>query len=158
MLSLTRKTDYALVALAYLGQCRAGGELAVSARRIADQFHLPLPLLMNILKDLAHAKLVTSTRGQAGGYALANEPEQITVLEVITAIEGPVRLTQCTDEVPAPGQECQICGCGIREPMRRLHNRIQGFLEDVTLADLMSSEVDLPASSVRVNLLETTKT
>lgn len=154
MLSLTRKSDYALVALAYLGQCRAGGELAVSVRRIADQFNLPLPLLTNVLKDLAHARLVTSTRGQAGGYALANDPENITVLEVVTAMEGPSRLTQCADDLTVLGQECRVCGCGIKGPIRRLHQRIQSFLEDMTLADLMQSEVEAGASrGVKMNLL-----
>jgi Rrf2 family protein len=154
MLGLTRKTDYALVALAYLGQRRAAGEEAASARRIADQFKLPLPLLMNVLKDLAHAKLVTSTRGQAGGYALASDPEHVTVLEVITAMEGPARLTQCADDLTVLGQECRVCGCGIKGPIRRLHHRIQSFLGEVTLADLMRPGVDFPSGRVTVNQLD----
>ena len=155
MLSLTRKSDYALVALAYLGQRRVACEPAVSARKIADQFNLPLPLLMNILKDLAHAKLVSSTRGQSGGYTLAHDPENVTILEVITALEGPSRLTPCADDLTVLGQECQVCGCGIRGPIRRLNQRIQSFLENMTLLDLMETDPDAEhlSSGVKVNLL-----
>lgn len=144
MLNLTRKTDYALVALAYLAQRRAAGEAGVSARRIGDQFNLPLPLLMNILKELTHARIINSTRGQQGGYTLAGPPEEVTLLDVITAMEGPVKLSACSDTLPILGQQCPIQeACLIRGPIRRLHGRIRGFLEEVTLADLIESKVDV---------------
>ncbi len=138
MLSLTRKTDYALVALSYLGERRLGGEPPVSARKIADLYHLPLPLLMNILKELTHARLVISTRGQQGGYALAADPGQITLVDIVTATEGPVRLAICTDGLPIMGQGCQLeSGCPVRAPVRRLHERLNDWLGQVTLADLL---------------------
>ena len=103
MLSLTRKSDYALVALSYLGQQHAlAQETPVSARRIADQFGLPLPLLMNILKALSHAGLVTSTRGPQGGYVLSQSPEEISILDVVNAIEGPVRVALCAPAIHHP--------------------------------------------------------
>ncbi|MCX5658664.1 MAG: Rrf2 family transcriptional regulator [Planctomycetota bacterium] len=154
MLSLTRKCDYALIALAYLAQQRVAGETSVSARKIADAYGLPLPLLMNILKDLTHEHLVVSTRGPAGGYALANEPEQISLLAVIRAVDGPPRFARCADPLPIAGQECDIQDCcPVREPIQRLHERIQGFLAEVTLADLMTSKVDVPSSQVGVPAL-----
>jgi Rrf2 family protein len=151
MLSVTRKTDYALVALAFLGQRKAAGEASVSARRIADQFHLPLPLLMNVLKALSQARLVTSTRGQQGGYALAADPEEINLLDIVTAIEGTPRFAPCTDELPILGQTCPIQNCLIRTPVRRLHDRIKGFLRETTLADLMETQlVDVRLEAVGV--------
>lgn len=182
MLSLTRKSDYALVALTYLGhQARAGGvpggmmeetslrssgessggasggasgEISggggegesISARRIASRFRLPLPLLMNILKSLAHAGLVVSSRGPQGGYMLARPPETISVLDVVMAIEGPVRLTLCNGEDASVSGDggCTASGCClIKHPIRQLNRRLEAFLGAVTLLDLMQP-ADLP--------------
>lgn len=154
MLNLTRKTDYALVALAYLAQRRTAGEVAVSARRIADTFDLPLPLLMNILKELAHAKVLTATRGSAGGYTLARDAGQISLLEVITALEGPVQFAQCTDAIPGStilGQGCVVASkCIIRDPVRRIHDRIRNLLEEITIADLVDSKVNVGVDEIGI--------
>ena len=168
MLSLTRKSDYALVALSYLGQ-QQGEEQAVSARKIADQFGLPLPLLMNILKSLSHAGLVTSTRGPQGGYVLSAKPDKVSILDVVNAIEGPIRVAMCTlqdgQESAGEGLEagsdtstpdkatacCPVAGmCPIEGPIRRLNQQLQGFLAGVTLADLLGPQVDVPLEKVGV--------
>ena len=161
MLNLTRKTDYALVALAHLAEQRSGGEANVSARRIAEQFGMPLPLLMNILKELAHAQIVRSTRGINGGYELAVAPDQVSILDVVSAMEGPFRLSFCSKDALAPDEaqpenatnhgrsECQIAGCcPIREPIQRLHERLYQFLDGVTLSDLIQSKVDVTTASI----------
>lgn len=154
MLSLTRKCDYALVALVHLAHRRAAGQPPVSARRIAEAFNLPLPLLMNILKELTRDRMIASTRGPMGGYVLAEDPEQIRLLAVVRAVDGPPRITLCTDPLPIMGQNCEIQGqCPLREPMQRLQERIQGFLAEVTLADLMGSKVDVPSWRVGVPTL-----
>lgn len=143
MLNLTRKADYALVALAYLSQRREDAGGPVSAREIASRFTLPLPFLMNLLKRLVQGGLVTSTRGSSGGYELAMDPGEITLMRVLNEVEGPVRFARCADTLPVlrndceEGQGCPIAEhCPIRGPIRRLHERICGFLEGVTLADL----------------------
>ncbi len=140
MLSLTRKTDYALVALAMLGQRRALGLGPVSARVVAEQYNLPQPLLMNVLKELGQARIVTSTRGATGGYELAHDPAQVSVLDVITAIEGPVRLAQCCDGLPVMGQGCAVeaASCPAKGAVKHLHRRLVGLLESVSLQDLLA--------------------
>lgn len=143
MLSLTRKSDYALVALAYLGRNYQQQRKAVSARHIAELFGLPLPLLMNILKELCQARILNSTRGVRGGYSLAIDPAQVSLLEVVTAIEGPMQFTQCTDGLPIIGQGCELAeGCPIRGPIRKLHERINRFLEQTSLQDLLDDYED----------------
>lgn len=139
MLTLTRKTDYALVALSHLAHRRAEASGPVSARQIAESYHLPLPLLMNILKELAQAKLVTSTRGATGGYELAVEPTRVSLLEIINATEGPVKLTACCDGLPIVGQGCEVAdGCPIQGSIQKLHKRLVGFFEGVTLDELIN--------------------
>ena len=145
MLNLTRKTDYALVALAYLArQERDGAEhgspasASVSAREIAERFTFPTPALMNVLKSLCKADLVKSSRGASGGYTLAAEAQNVSLLDVVEAIEGPLRLARCVESNDAADQACDIeCVCPIRDPIQRLHSRLQDFLEQVTLAELI---------------------
>ena len=145
MLSLTKKTDYALVALSCLAQRAVEGAPPVSARKLADEHGLPFALIANILKDLHQAKIVSSTRGPQGGYALALPTSRITLIDVITATEGPIRLADCGDDLPVLGQGCQIaCKCPVREPMRRLNDKLREFLDSITLADLFDSRIDVP--------------
>ncbi len=144
MLALTRKTDYALIALTYLARCqgRSGG-VGASARQIAEAHGLPLPQLMNILKVLSQAKVLASTRGPRGGYRLAVAPERLTLLEVITAMEGPVQLTPCAEGLPVVGQGCELAGdCPVRGPIRSLHRRIYSLLNGLTLRDLCDGRLD----------------
>ncbi len=129
---LTRKTDYALVALA--GLARRGGN-AASARDLADQFDLPLPVLRNILKVLATQGLLTSSRGPSGGYRLARLPREISLAEIVTAIEGPVQLVKCcptgSDEMD---HACRLeDSCLIKLNVGLVHDRLMGFLHEVTL-------------------------
>lgn len=154
MIALSRKADYALVALAYLGRARRGGERAISARQIAERFHLPAALLMNILKDLSRVRIIRSTRGANGGYSLACEPTAVSLLDVVRAVdEKQLPLTPCAcdhDALPVLGQEsCHLVeDCPIREPIQRLHRRLERFLADVTLADLIDSRVNVPADDL----------
>lgn len=141
MLTLTRKTDYALVALSHLAHRRREETGPTSARTIAEAYHLPLPLLMNILKELAQAKLVSSTRGATGGYALAVAPERISLLEIINAIEGPVKLTSCCDGLPIVGQGCHVAEtCPIQGSIQKLHKRLLGFFNGVMLDELIGEQ------------------
>lgn len=103
MLTLTRKTDYALIALTHLSQNK---ETCTSAREIASLYGLPLPLLMNVLKLLGQQGLAKSARGPKGGYQLALPPGQITLHDIILAVEGPIQLVQCIGHesgTPSPG-------------------------------------------------------
>ena len=136
MLALTKKTDYALIALSYLAKRVEG---VMSARELAKASRVPLPILTNILKTLAHAGMVASERGSAGGYSLARNPESINLHELITAIEGPVHFVQCVSVGPdAQRNACELepC-CSIRQPAHRIHDRLKEFLESVTLAELV---------------------
>ncbi|TVQ54652.1 MAG: SUF system Fe-S cluster assembly regulator [Phycisphaerales bacterium] len=143
MLSLTRKSDYALVALTTMA-----GRVAdtVSARDLAERHDLPLPLLRNILKQLAGAGLIISERGVTGGYQLARRPEQISLAELIDAIEGPTELTRCCGEHgrSATGESCSMeSSCPIRRPIARVNGLIRNVLERLTLAHLNANTVPM---------------
>ena len=98
MLRLTKKADYALMALKYLAEqsCDAAapvfqGSPAVSAKDIAQAYHIPPPLLAKILQTLTRANLLVSHAGTNGGYALSRPAAEISAFEVIRAIDGPDR-------------------------------------------------------------------
>jgi Rrf2 family protein len=146
MLSMTRKTDYALVALARLAEESRRGEGVVSARKIGEQAGIPVSLLMNILKELGRGGLVRASRGAAGGYWLAMPPADITVSRVIESIEGPVRLLPCCSEDETEAcRDCRLVPrCPITESVRVLNGRINEYLDRVTLADLIEGHVATP--------------
>lgn len=135
MLALTKKVDYGLIALCHLAQNR---DRVATAREIAARYHVPQALLMNILKVLAHAELVRSSRGPKGGYELCVAPESLTLRDVIEALEGPISFVQCAtiEHEPHSGRCELIEHCPISAPVRRLHARLKQFLTDITLADI----------------------
>ena len=145
MLSLTKKTEYALIALGYLSEHPGK---TVAAREVAEAHGMPGPLLMNILKTLHHAGLIASTRGTKGGYRLTADLAAVSLHRLIEVIEGPVYLAECAAPQPAecaPGPDgvcqrprCRVRGsCPIAGPVLALHHRFVGLLDDVKLADLL---------------------
>ncbi len=131
MLSLTRKTHYGLIAMAYLAE-RPG--TLCSARQIANEFKLPLPVLMNILKSLHHKGLLESSRGAQGGYRLAIRPAELPLARLIDAIEGPSRF-ECHSQTD---DGCRAGVCPIRGSVQNLHRKLNEFLEHATLAEILT--------------------
>ena len=148
MLSFTRKTDYALISLAHLAH---GAGNCCSAREIATRYGMPMPLVMNILKSLAQHELIKSERGPRGGYHLAKPPAEITLHDIIAAVDGPVALVYCLDKTVgkngrgARAGGCEITpNCPVRSHVHRVHHRLVGFLKEVTLAEMTGLLVDKP--------------
>jgi len=132
----TAKADYAVRAAVELA---AVGGLA-NAEQIAQAQDIPLNFLENILRDLRRAGIVESRRGQAGGYALARPAEEISVADVIRAVEGPLANVrgQAPESLTYPGSAERL-----REVWVALRANIRAVLEGVTLADVARGE--LPA-------------
>ena len=131
MFRLSKKTDYALMALQYLASNEASG--VVSARAIAERFDIPLELLAKILQQLAHQGLVAAHKGIHGGYQLARPALAISVADVAKAIDGPMRLTACSHV----DVRCeQFATCTVRDPLWRIRERILSLLQTVTVADM----------------------
>ena len=149
--NLTRKTDYALVALTQLARDWNTETEATSARILADAYDLPQALLMNTLKELHRAQLIESRRGSNGGYYLTRNPRDITLLQVIEALEGRVSLALCTDDGADEPSLCQIEEqCPISHPIQRFNHLLNDFLKTITLADLLIHPHPLPQHGVPV--------
>jgi len=145
MLRLTKKADYSLIALKHLAARRqAPGFSAVSAKEVADSYGIPLPLLSKILQKLTKAGLLVSEHGTNGGYRLSRDPQQISALEVIRVIDGPIILTECFTQ----HNHCDhSTRCSVREPLRRIHEGILRLLESVTIQDMLQDSTDEPSDT-----------
>src|SRR5512138_1931866 len=113
MLRLSKKADYALIAMKHLAQ-KAGANTSSSAREIAEQYDIPIELMAKVLQRLVRTGLLVSTQGTRGGYGLSRGSSSITVADVIQAIDGPLTVTACSSEK----SDCEQYGkCSIRDPL-----------------------------------------
>lgn len=129
MLRLSKKTDYALMAMAHLA-LRPGSS---SAREIAESYDIPIELMAKVLQRLTRRGLLTSQQGTRGGYQLARTAGSISVADVIHAIDGPVTVTACSSHADRCGQ---FEKCNVRDPLRRIREVIVSALAATTLDEL----------------------
>jgi Rrf2 family protein len=161
VLKLTKKADYGLIALrhlATLGAVPGTGErmgfVAASAKDIADCYGVPLPLLSKVMRTLVHEGLVTSEQGANGGYRLARDPRNISALEVIRAIDGPIILTHCFTEHEGHVECDQSTLCPVREPLRKVHEGIMRLLSSISIADLSHDDMPIPVLNDFVSAIQ----
>jgi FeS assembly SUF system regulator len=155
MFRLSKTTDYGIVLMAQLANHasainearpvdptdRSGDSCSKwpralapqNARELAESSDLPVPMVSKILKALTKEGLLISQRGSKGGYSLARSPEQISAAEMISALDGPIGLTECAVH---PGQCVQEPSCQVREPWKRINAVVHHALNSVTLAEL----------------------
>jgi Rrf2 family protein len=136
MLRFTKRADYGLMAIHYIAVHEDAG--SVSAKRIAEEFSIPAELLAKILQRLARERLITSQNGPRGGYVLARRPVEITVGQVVRALEGPINIVECLEE----DSDCpQMARCNLRRPVQKIQAAISQLLDTMTLAELAGADV-----------------
>ena len=131
MLRLSKKADYALIAVRHLAT--HGVEQSHSASDIADAYGISPQLLAKVLQRLAKHGLVTARHGSSGGYQLARHPKNISALEVISAVDGPMMITSC---VTSHGTCDQSDKCTVREPLRKVNESIAQVLSAVSISQM----------------------
>ena len=140
MLRLSKKADYALIAMKHLAADAPHG--TASAREIAEHYDIPLELLAKVLQQLTRRGFLVSQMGIHGGYHLARPTSAISVADVIQAIDGPLAITACG---PADERCDQFSKCNVRDPLWRVKDRIIAVLQTVNLSEMASSdEIDRP--------------
>jgi Rrf2 family protein len=150
MLRLSKKADYALMAMKHLAL--RGDRGSSSAREIAEQYNIPIELMAKVLQRLVRRGLLASHQGTHGGYQLARLPGQMSVADVIQAIDGPVTVTACSTE----DDRCdQFTKCNVRDPLWKVRERILTALGDCTIAELASDPLVPVAASARTSVLHT---
>jgi Rrf2 family protein len=143
MLRLSKKADYALMAMKHLAQ--KPGAPSTSAREIAEQYDIPIELLAKVLQRLVRTGLLVSTQGTRGGYTLSRPSAGISVADVIQAIDGPFTVTACSTEK----NSCeQYSKCNIRDPLWQIRERIAVTLDTVSIAEIAAETEHAPVPAV----------
>jgi Rrf2 family protein len=135
MLRLTKNIDYALMAINFLA-CQEP-KFLLNTKMLSELYCIPSELLAKIMQRLAKSGICVSKSGPKGGYLLAREASKITIVQVIEAVEGPIRIVRCED------QDClQIKRCTVREPLIRIERKITDYLNQVTVESLYAEVLE----------------
>jgi len=129
MLRISKLTDYAILIMVELTRDR---EL-LSAQALAERIGVEMPTASKVLKLLANGGLLESSRGPNGGYRVNRAAPDISVAEVISAIEGPIAMTECSVEQGLCSQEDR---CELRGNWQRISLAVARALQDVSLAEM----------------------
>ncbi len=146
MLRISKMTDYAIMVMVEL---QASPAEILSAVALAERSSLELPTVSKVLKLLVKAKLVDSFRGASGGYSMQKAAADISVAEIIAAIEGPIAMTECSVEEGLCAQEAN---CGLRGNWQRISVAIADAMAGVSLAE-MAQPVKPVISPLHINTL-----
>lgn len=135
MIRINRETDYAIGVLTLMARRRRE---RFNAAELAQWRGLPQPIVSKILKHLVRDGILISYRGVQGGYALARTPEEISLADIIVALEGPISLTEC---VVGGADNCQYgTNCAVSARWRHINQKIRTALEGISLAEMDVSE------------------
>ncbi|SRR5690606_19331137 len=134
MLKLSKKTEYALLAVKYIAlkpECNC-----ITAKEISSNYNIPYELLSKILQRLAKNKIIVSYQGIKGGYALAREAKDITLKDVISSIEK-IQITDCMKENGSSDDCARFNCCQIRNPLSKVQHQIEKVFNSTTVSQIL---------------------
>jgi Rrf2 family protein len=130
-MKLSRRTDYALRAMTYLALRKGDGQSSIA--EISEAESIPREFSAKVLKELCRAGFIRSRLGPRGGYRLVKSPQELTVLEIIEALDGPLSISDCIDDP-------EFCGrsgaCRMHQLFGRVNEQMKHILGSATLADI----------------------
>ena len=130
MFKITRKLEYALIALRYIqGQSE---DKVVSAKEISGVYRIPLQLLAKILQELTKHNILEATQGAHGGYKLKKSLDQMNLTALIKILEGPIGIMDCSIDTKC----VQLDICNIRNPINRVNDAIISMFDNLTLSEI----------------------
>ena len=142
MIRLTKLADYGVMLMSHVAAAPAALHSASSLSRAAG---VAIPTVSKILKQLARKGLLVSHRGASGGYTLSRPPAEISVAQVIAALEGPIAVTECIDETHS---DCAVESvCRVRTNWQRINDAVRGALEQITLVEMAQPGMGQPFSA-----------
>ena len=132
MLKLSKKTEYAIIAL--MAMTNGDGDKLYTSKELSRKHNIPPELMGKVMQSLAKNNLIVSHQGVKGGYQLTGNLSNINIISVITAVEGPLQVVDCVSM-----EECdcnQLSSCNIKGPMEMIQNELFSFLGNISLKDL----------------------
>ena len=130
MLKLTRKTEYALIALRYL-QIKSEGK-PVTARKIAEIENIPISILSKVLQHLSRENLIETVKGAHGGYQLSVNLSKINLWKFLETMEGPLGLVDCLQNSQCEQENI----CSIKTPIRKINSTVKNVFDKLSVSDV----------------------
>ena len=135
MLRMSKLADYSFIILSHIAQ---RPDQTWSASALSQETTLPLPTVAKLMKLLAKNGIVHAQRGASGGYHLSRSACSISIADIIEAVDGPIRLTECAGIALGKSVcDCAVSVCPIKQNWARVNQTIRGSLEIVHLSDLV---------------------
>ncbi len=134
MLKLSKKTEYALMAVKYIALKNHGS--CITAKEISDSYKIPYELLAKILQQLSKRDIIRSAQGVKGGYFLNKPPDKINLVEIISAVEPNYRLMDCMKEDSSETDCIHFNCCQIRDPLVKIHKEIDKIFRTTTVKQI----------------------
>ena len=131
MLKLTRKLEYALIALRHM---QDKGDIFISAKEIADMYLIPQELLAKTLQQMVKLNYIKAAQGPHGGYRVRKGLTEISMTQFMEDLEGPIGIVDCNINA-----ECiQLENCNIRLPIKKINNNIRAIFNEIRVGDITS--------------------
>ncbi|MFC1762924.1 RrF2 family transcriptional regulator [Planctomycetota bacterium] len=144
MFRMSRPVEYALIALKHMHGSYPGQLTAV--REICDQYNTPFDVVSRALQRLARHGVVKSERGAGGGYQIVKDLAKVSFYELLQFVDGPLEVVPCL--APSSGCRCGVNGeCNIVSPMISLNERLNHFLQTITLQELVTADTSVTTLS-----------
>jgi FeS assembly SUF system regulator len=145
MLKISKLADYATMIMVY---CAHAPEQSYAAKKVAEATKIQLPTVSKLLKLLAKGQLLVSQRGVQGGYHLAKPPREISMANIIEAVDGPIALTECNHSI----SECDLIqNCATKHSWQLINVAIQDALSKISLAQMSGAQIE---TKINLNLLK----
>lgn len=135
MLKLSKKAEYALMAAKFMA-LQNSGRLS-SAREIAESYQIPYTLVAKVLQSLVRSNLAVSVKGVNGGFSLSKKPEQISLLDIITAVDNNFQLVDCMQPYVTEADCSHFNCCKIRDPLAEVQRKIDKVFIETSLTHIL---------------------
>lgn len=140
---ISSKSEYGIRAMVDIAQA-ANGNKPVTRSGIAERQDIPLPYLTQVLRSLVSSGLLLSNRGPTGGYSLGKDPHEITILDVVTALQGPVSPTTCSGSAESHAGCERFSICGLAPVWSELKSASEELLRQTSLQDIIAPRSGAP--------------
>ena len=130
MLKLTRKTEYALIALAHIENVTP--EAVSSTKEISEQYHIPKPLLAKIMQTLAKHGILEPVQGPKGGYKLQKKLDNVSMTKFFEILEGPLGIMDCYFDSTCE----QLDICNIQTPIKKINEKVRNMFDNISVHDI----------------------
>lgn len=135
MLKLSKRTEYAIMAARHLALNNSGH--CSTAKEIAENYQIPYQLVAKVLQNFARTEMVSSIQGAKGGYVLNRLPEEISLIDIITAVEKNYQITECMQENVNENECSHIDCCKIRDPLIEIQRKIDNLFAETSLKQIL---------------------